>query len=76
MTEILGEGLAEGYFVPFVSEEDGKNGFCWSAAPVTWLKGEESWAAKRRGRAGESNVNCCDKDMSKKDANDLPFLLT
>lgn len=62
--------------MPIVSEEEGKNSFCWSAAAVTWLKGEESWAAKRRGRAGESNVNCCDTDMSKKDANDLPFLLT
>lgn len=49
MKEILGETHAEGYFAPFVSEEDmqGKNGF---AEPG--LKGEESWAANRRGKAG------------------------
>lgn len=54
MKEILGETLAEGYFAPFVSEEDmqGKNGFAEPAAPVAHLKGEESWAASRRGRAG------------------------
>lgn len=54
MKEILGETLAEGYFAPFVSEEDtrGKNGFTEPAAPVTHLKGEESRAANRRGREG------------------------
>lgn len=67
MKEILGEILAGGYFVPFVSEEDRKIDFAESAAPVSWLKGEESRAAKRRGRAGESNINCCGTDISKKD---------
>lgn len=53
MNEILGETLAEGYFAPFVSEEDmqGKNSFTKPAAPVIYLNGEESWAANRRGRA-------------------------
>lgn len=78
MKEVLGESLAEEHFVPFVSEDDtqGKNGFAEPAAPLTWLKGEESWAAKRRGKAGESTVKCHDTDTSKKDQNDLPFLLT
>lgn len=53
MKETLGETLAERYFAPFASEEDiqGKNGFAEPAAPVVLLKGEESQAAKRRGRA-------------------------
>lgn len=74
MKEILGETLAEGYFAPFVSEEDmqGKNGF---AEPAARLKGEESRVASRRGRAGGSNVNCHDTDTSVKDQNGLPFLL-
>lgn len=51
---MLGETHAEGYFAPFVSEEDmqGKNGFAEPGAPVIHFKGEESWAANRRGRAG------------------------
>lgn len=54
MKKILGETLAEGYFASFVSEEDmkGKNSFPEPAAPVTDLKGEESWAANKSGIAG------------------------
>lgn len=53
MKKILGETPAEGYFASFVSEEDmqGKNGFPEPAAPVTDLKGEESWASKQEGHS-------------------------
>lgn len=40
------------------------------------MNSEESWAAKRRGKAEENNVNCHDTDISKNYLNDLPFLFT
>lgn len=48
MKEILGETLAGGYVVPFVSEEDRVRAALLSR--LHRLKGEGCGAAKRRGR--------------------------